>query len=318
MKKDIYELFWVLILCLKLSEGLPLDPISTTMNNDTASAVVGFNQLQAWNVSMLASSEFPEWLTKFTGLRYWPGTEPPYIPLDFIDFDEIPNYPRREPGTCPIVRDQCSFDCFKCISYDDIYTCSKLSQTFDDGPSPHTMKLVENLSSKSTFFTLGVNVVRYPDIYHQLMDKGHLMASHTWSHKFLPSLSNEDIIAQFEWSIWAMNATGSHLPRYYRPPYGGIDDRVRAIGRMFGMQAVVWDHDSFDWQMESNPPQRTRQHIINDIKRWKDANNGGIILEHDVYDSTTDTAIDANDIIGDDQLTIAQCVGENGYIKEFY
>lgn len=291
--------------------------VGSGANNDTVSAVNGFSQLQAWNVSMTASSQFPEWLTKFTGLREWPGTEPPYIPLDFIDMSKIPKHPRREPGTCPVERDQCSFDCFKCVSHDDVYTCPKLSQTFDDGPSPHTMKLVHNLKTPSTFFTLGVNVVRYPDIYRQLMGRGHLMASHTWSHKFLPALSNEEIIAQFEWSIWAMNATGSHLPKYYRPPYGGIDDRVRAIARMFGLQAVVWDHDSFDWQMESKPPQRTRQHIVNDMTRWKNSGKGGIILEHDVYESTINAALEAHEIIGTDQLTVDRCVGGARYIREF-
>lgn len=259
---------------------------------------------------------FPNWLENFTKLNQWPGKEPPYIPLDFIDFKKIPNIPIRQPGTCPTTRTQCSFDCFKCISYDDVYTCPKLSQTFDDGPSKHTLNLLNNIDSKSTFFTLGLNVVKNPDIYKEIKDRGHLLGSHTWSHKFLPSLTNEQIIAQFEWSIWAMNATGNHLPKWYRPPYGGIDDRVRAIARMFGMQAVLWDNDSFDWQMESKPRKRSKKQILNDIKVMK-RKGKGIILEHDVFKSTTDLGIEINEIIGSDQLTVAQCVDGLNYVKEF-
>lgn len=268
------------------------------------------------NKKAQAATEFPAWLTQFTGLTSWPGLNPPYIPLDFINFNNIPNIPPRNPGSCPISRTSCSFDCFKCVSYDDVYTCPKLSQTFDDGPSDFTLNLINKLQSKATFFTLGLNVVKYPKIYIETKNKGHLLGSHTWSHKFLPSLTNEEIIAQFEWSIWAMNATGNHLPKWYRPPYGGIDDRVRAIARMFGMQAVLWDHDSFDWQMEAVPPQRNQKQILNDVTRWKNQGNG-LMLEHDVYKSTTDLAIEINKLIGPNQMTVAQCVDGLNYIKEF-
>lgn len=268
------------------------------------------------NIPIIASLDVPDWLQEFTEISSWPGTNPPYIPLDFIDFDKIPDIPLREAGTCPSDRSQCSFDCFKCVSYDDVYTCSKLSQTFDDGPSRYTLNILNNLKSKATFFTLGINVVTYPEIYKEIQNRDHLLGCHTWSHKFLPSLTNEEIIAQFEWSIWAMNATGNHLPKWYRPPYGGIDDRVRAIARMFGMQAVLWDHDTFDWQMESTTTPRSKDEILNEVYDWRDEGKG-IILEHDVFKSTTDLAIEIHDIIGSDQLTVAECVDGINYIKEF-
>lgn len=291
----------------------PNDKIDIT--NKSITSISSINDTNSL-INAAAKQPFPEWLKGFTGLNKWPGINPPYIPLDFIDFNKIPNIPLRPAGTCPVIRTQCSFDCFKCVSHDDVYTCPKLSQTFDDGPSKFTPNLLKNLKSKSTFFTLGLNVVKYPEIYNEIKSRGHLLGSHTWSHKFLPSLTNEEIIAQFEWSIWAMNATGNHLPKWYRPPYGGIDDRVRSIARMFGMQAVLWDHDSFDWQMESSPPQRTKKQILNDINRWKDQGRG-IILEHDVYKSTTDLGIEINKIIGGDQMTVAQCVDGVDYVKVF-
>lgn len=270
-----------------------------------------------YNVTMNAIAPLPRWLTEFTGLTAWPGPDPPYIPLNFIDFSKVPNYPRREMDKCPPTRDSCSFDCYKCVSYDDAYTCPKISQTFDDGPSAFTPNLLNNLNHKVTFFTLGMNVVRYPEVYRRAAREGHLMASHTWSHPFLPSLTNEKIVAQFEWSIWAMNATGHHLPKWYRPPYGAIDDRVRAIARMFGMQAVVWDHDLFDWGMETKPPIRTRQKVISDAHKFKAENKGGLVLEHDAYESTVNAAIEVSSIFGPDQLTVAQCVDGINYIKEY-
>ncbi|QPG76776.1 hypothetical protein FOA43_004170 [Brettanomyces nanus] len=273
--------------------------------------------LMAYNASMSATTPFPSWLTAFTGINQWPGPDPPYIPLDFIDFSKIPNHGLRGMGVCPTTRDSCSFDCYKCVSYDDVYTCPKLSQSFDDGPSAFTDRLLDNLNHKVTFFTLGMNVVRYPETYLKAVQKGHLMGTHTWSHKFLPSLTNEQVVAQFEWSIWAMNATAGHLPKWYRPPYGAIDDRIRVIARMFGMQAVVWDYDLFDWRMETVPPTKTKQQVLEDARRFKAQGRGGFTLEHDAYASTVDAAIEVSKIYGPDQLTAAQCVDSFDYIKQY-
>ena len=264
-----------------------------------------------------AKTPFPAWLTQFTGLTEWPGANPPYIPLDFIDFNKIEKYEPYKEGRCnKNPRESCSFDCHKCVAHDDVHSCAKLSQTFDDGPSVHTLTLLDKLQHKTTFFTLGMNVVERPEIYHTVMERGHLIGTHTWSHPFLPSLTNEQIIAQLEWSIWAMNATGNHLPKWWRPPYGGIDNRVRSIARQFGMQAVLWDHDTLDWLAASNPFQRTESAILKDVTEWKRTSNG-LILEHDGSKKTVDIAMKVNDIIGSDQMTAAQCVGGIDYIKDF-
>lgn len=272
---------------------------------------VGYDGVQ------IALQPFPEWLAKFTGLKQWPGLEPPYIPLSFIDLSQIPAAPPHEIGVCPEDRLGCSFDCHKCVAADDVYTCPQLSQTFDDGPSPATPKLLKNLGHKLTFFTLGINVVKHPEIYKEIQKGGHLIGSHTWGHKFLPSLTNEQIIAQIEWSIWAMNATGGHLPKWFRPPYGGIDNRVRHILRLFGLQAVLWDYDTYDWQLLNN--QRTEQQILDESRKWVGQGNlKGLILEHDAHDRTVDVALRlANDVIGHKQMTAAQCVGGVDYIKIF-
>ncbi|ODV94360.1 hypothetical protein PACTADRAFT_86543 [Pachysolen tannophilus NRRL Y-2460] len=299
------------------------DSTTTTTNNNNYNDFSfnnGVSDAVGFQPHLLAQEPFPTWLTEFTGLTAWPGMDPPYIPLDFIDMNAVPkDIPPHQQGVCPQDRSSCSFDCYKCVSFDDAYTCPKMSQTFDDGPSPATPKLLENLNHKTTFFTLGINVVRFPEIYKMIQARGHLLASHTWSHPFLPSLTNEQLVAQFEWSIWAMNATGHHLPKWYRPPYGGIDNRVRAITRQFGMQAVLWDYDSFDWKLESNPKERTEQDIINDVKRWKSRSNPpkGLILEHDGAIKTVNAAIEVNKVIGDDQLTVSQCVDSIDYIKVY-
>ncbi|KAI5963470.1 CDA2 [Candida pseudojiufengensis] len=297
-------------------------------NNDNSEHII--NQLSEMPPSPMRfppKLPFPKWLTDFTGLKEWPDLNPPYIPLDFINFNKIEDLPIHKQSQCsnPILRSPiaCSFDCFNCVEFDDIYTCPKISQTFDDGPSPHTKKLLNALkqkNTKTTLFTLGVNIIRFPEIYKESLAEGHIMGSHTWSHKFLPSLTNQEIIAQIEWSIWAMNATGNHLPKWFRPPYGGIDNRIRSILRQFGMQAVLWDFDTFDWKMLDNSNLRNEKDIYKDVLDFKNLKQSkGIILEHDAILRTVDVGIEIlNNILGDhEQLTIPKCVGGIDYIKTF-
>ncbi|CAN3505002.1 chitin deacetylase 2 [Diutina catenulata] len=267
-----------------------------------------------------AVTPFPSWLTEFTGLTEWPGMDPPYIPLDFINFNAVPNVPLHPQTDCTRVRNHCSFDCFHCVTADEVYTCPVLSQTFDDGPTPHTNTLLDSLSHPTTFFTLGINVVRWPEIYQRAMREGHLMASHTWSHKYLPSLTNEQIVAQLQWSIWAQNATGNHLPKWFRPPFGGIDNRVRAILRQFGMQAVLWDFDTFDWRLLTDQGHHHEEVVYRDLAAFRrDRGGRGLILEHDHSEQMVRVAINIDKrIVGGNQWAVNQCVNNPlRYIKEF-
>lgn len=266
---------------------------------------------------------FPKWLADFTGMNDWPGLDPPYIPMDFINFDNLPHgldswiHPEAACAPQLTTAEVCSFDCANCVAFDDVYTCPKLSQSFDDGPSPFTPQLTSTLKSKHTFFTIGVNIIRFPQIYRETADLGHVMGSHTWSHPFLPSLSNEQIAAQLQWSIWAMNTTYGHIPKWFRPPYGGVDERVRGIVRQFGMQCALWNYDTLDWLLEVNGD-RTDQDVVDDITEFKKmAGRTGLILEHDSVQRTVTVATKIYKEIGPDQMTVPQCVGGSEYLKTF-
>ncbi|AET41644.1 chitin deacetylase CDA2 Ecym_8373 [Eremothecium cymbalariae DBVPG len=277
--------------------------------------VLGMPSREHYQLASGEMTPFPEWLSELTGLSQWPESDPPYIPLETIDLSIVPDYKPYREGECHLnPPESCSFDCYKCLAFDDIHTCSKLTQTFDDGPSGATSLLLDHLRHKTTFFNLGYNIVRNPSVYQRMLAEGHLVGTHTWSHPFLPSLTNEQIVAQLEWSVWAMNATGNHLPRWFRPPYGGIDNRVRAIARQFGLTTVLWDHDSFDWMLQSPEFSRTEQQIYDDVAEWIHGGTG-IVLEHDGHERTVRIGIQVNNMIGHNQMTIAECAGGQDYLN---
>lgn len=261
----------------------------------------------------LAATPFPDWLKQLTNLTKWPGLEPPFIPV--VSLSGIPDTNRYRHERCnplrlfpPLTHERnCSFDCDGCCAADDIYSCPRFTQTFDDGPSKATIKLLNNFKGKTNFFTIGINVIEHPDIFSRIVNEGHFVGSHTWSHKHLPSLSNEEAAAQLQWSIWAMNATCGYVPRYFRPPYGGMDNRIRLIAERFGLKPIVWNFDTFDWQLSKG--KITNEEILKNVYEWKQKYTEGIILEHDTAIENVDIALQINKIVGTDQMRVDQCKG---------
>lgn len=245
--------------------------------------------------------EMPAWLQDLTGLTDWPDTDPPYIPVEQLHLEDIPDEP-REMGECR--EGDCAFDCDECVA-NDIASCPVLSQTFDDGPTPATAKLLQDIDGVSTFFVLGQNVVEHPAIFRKAQQDGHLMGTHAWSHEFLPALSNEEVAAQLLWSIWAMNATGNIIPRYFRPPYGGVDNRVRKIAHQLGLIVVLWDRDPQDWKLEQGD---TNVHQILELANvWNSMHPPrGLILQHDTNQRNVKAILAVNRLLPE-QMTVADC-----------
>ncbi|KAG2228948.1 hypothetical protein INT48_006153, partial [Thamnidium elegans] len=122
--------------------------------------------------------------------------------------------------------------------------------TFDDGPSefsPILYDFLKTTNQKATLFMIGANVIKHPQIVKRAFDEGHELAIHTWTHSFMTTLSNEQIIAELKWTELAIKEVTGVSPRLFRPPYGDIDDRVRDIGTALGFTSVIWDHDTNDW-----------------------------------------------------------------------
>lgn len=148
--------------------------------------------------------------------------------------------------------------------------------TFDDGPNnSSTLDLLDILQQsdvKATFFMLGQMVAQYPDSAKKVAEAGHEIASHSYSHPQLNTLSTEDLKEEiFKTDKAIFDATGT-LPRNLRPPYGAID---KQSAETIGMPIIQWDIDSQDWK--SKDPGK-----INAVVK-QNVFNGAIILIHDIH-----------------------------------
>jgi len=168
---------------------------------------------------------------------------------------------------------------------------------FDDGPLPPSPGLYDFLKANdqtATHFFIGTNIISYPTEFLQAFQNGDDIAVHTWTHPYMTTLTNIELVAQFGWTMELMhNSTGGRLPRFWRPPYGDTDIRVHAIAKeIFGLTGILWNQDTGDWML----PSGTSLSKINaSMTKWLTGpkNPGLIILEHELSNQSVDAFISA-------------------------
>jgi peptidoglycan/xylan/chitin deacetylase (PgdA/CDA1 family) len=175
--------------------------------------------------------------------------------------------------------------------------------SFDDGPADYTQYLLSFLSEKqinATFFVVGSRVIQRPQILIEEYMTGHEISVHTWSHSALTNLTNEQIVAELGWTRKAIKTFLGVTPTTMRPPYGDIDDRVRAISLAMGMVPIMWTNsptggkfDTNDWQVAGGnvvgqASFDTFQSILGNASLL---DTGFIVLQHDLYEIAVDLAV---------------------------
>lgn len=161
-----------------------------------------------------------------------------------------------------------------------------IALTFDDGPhpdfTPRLLDILKQAGIKVTFFMVGRCVVTYPQIVKRMVDEGHEVANHSWSHPLLTELGQTSVESQLRRTHDAIVKACGVVPAYYRPPYGEIRlSQRKRIQDTFGYCTILWDVDPLDWQ-----PPRNSQKVHDRILEQTRA--GSIILCHDIHETTVD------------------------------
>lgn len=158
--------------------------------------------------------------------------------------------------------------------------------TFDDGPWPNsTLKIISILKQEGvpgTFFELGQQVQRTPQLSAAVIAAGDSIGNHSWSHPFLTKLKPAAVRKQLTDTIKAVkNATGVQ-PTFFRPPYGAINHNVWAQAKATHQSVVLWDVDSLDW---------TRPGVAKIVHNvTSSVGHASIVLMHDGGGDRTQTA----------------------------
>ncbi|WP_054973112.1 polysaccharide deacetylase family protein [Paenibacillus sp. A3] len=152
----------------------------------------------------------------------------------------------------------------------------QVALTFDDGPdAKYTVKILDILKkhkAKATFFVVGYQAEKHPDVLSRIVKEGHALGNHTWSHKDLTKLSGQQIENELvKLNKVIQNATGE-FPKYVRTPYGAVSKKVTEAIEQNGQHNVLWNVDTRDWAGA------TPENMLKNVKA--NLKPGGIILMH--------------------------------------
>lgn len=151
-----------------------------------------------------------------------------------------------------------------------------IALTFDDGPDDkYTPKILDILKEKdamATFFLVGKQVEKYPEVARRIVEEGHTIGNHSWSHRNLATLKPEAYDDQVKRAQEAIaDATGVE-PALMRAPYGALSDEFLDYLHEQSLRHIYWTIDPRDW--DGTSVAEMREGIL------KHAKPGGIILLH--------------------------------------
>lgn len=151
--------------------------------------------------------------------------------------------------------------------------------TFDDGPSRYTEEILETLRRNevcATFFVLGNKVEDYQEVLKKSVSYHNELGNHSYNHKWLSRLPINSLKEQIEKTQQVLQKNLSYQPKYLRPTYGSVNDRIR---KNTELKIVLWTVDTKDWKITN--VDRIIEKATTNIK------DGDIILMHDIFERSS-------------------------------
>jgi len=143
--------------------------------------------------------------------------------------------------------------------------------TFDDGPvsevTPLVLDILDKYKVKATFFCVGENVQKNPELYEEVLQRGHKTGNHTYNHLKGFSESVPDYIENVRKAAELIDS------RLFRPPYGQISFKQQKKLRLM-YEIIMWDLITHDYNSKLSA-----KTVLQNVKRY--SRNGSIIVFHD-------------------------------------
>ena len=149
--------------------------------------------------------------------------------------------------------------------------------TFDDGPTPEitewVLEQLNNYNAKATFFCIGNNIKKHPDIFKEILKNGHSIGNHTHNHLKGWKTKTTGYLKNIETAKSVLDKHNCET-NLFRPPYGRIKPKQANHLISRGYNIVMWDVLSFDWDANVTNEKCLDNVIKNTLK-------GSIVVFHD-------------------------------------
>lgn len=152
----------------------------------------------------------------------------------------------------------------------------KVFLTFDDGPTPEitewVLEQLKKYNAKATFFCIGNNIEKYPELFQKTIAEGHAIGNHTFNHLKGWKTSTEDYIENVK--LFETKNPKLVTRNLFRPPYGKIKPSQSKRLRKLGYKIIMWDVLSRDYDQTISATQCLENGLPN-------VKTGSIIVFHD-------------------------------------
>ena len=153
-----------------------------------------------------------------------------------------------------------------------------ISLTFDDGPhpeyTPKVLELLKEFNSKASFFLIGKNAEKYPELVQQIIEEGHVIGSHSYAHtNNYGFLSRNEVTKDVMKSQKVLFDITKKRVQYFRPPFGVTNPNIARAVKNLSLKTFGWSVRSYDTVAKT--PEKVFKKVTADLK------NGDIVLLHD-------------------------------------
>lgn len=148
--------------------------------------------------------------------------------------------------------------------------------TFDDGPSKYSVQIIDTLKQHgvgATFFYIGYNVVKYPDVVRHAYSNGFSIGSHSMNHVKMSKVSYGKQVEELLQSTKAIEEITNEKVSLFRPPYGAMNEQTKQMLHNYQSKMIMWNKDPKDWKTKD--PEKIFHYISNSEA------SGSIILLHE-------------------------------------
>jgi peptidoglycan/xylan/chitin deacetylase (PgdA/CDA1 family) len=156
---------------------------------------------------------------------------------------------------------------------------NKIYLTFDDGPTPliteWVLGILKKENIKATFFCIGKNIEKHPEIFNKIIEDGHSIGNHTFNHLKGWKTTSKEYLENIDLcsSIIQKTAKNNLQSSLFRPPYGKIKPIQTKLLRKKGFKIIMWDILSKDYDQTISPKKC--------LENTKKTTSGSILVFHD-------------------------------------
>lgn len=135
--------------------------------------------------------------------------------------------------------------------------------TFDDGPhpdgTPAILEVLARAGHKATFFMIGEQVERRPELAREVVEQGHAIALHGYRHRLQLRLTPAQLEGDIARGLEAITSATATQPLFHRPPYGIYSAAGLTAARSAGLSPILWSRWGKDWRKFTTPERIARR-----------------------------------------------------------